>query len=50
MKSISEIISVLLIVIIVIALLGLVWYFLLGASKKGEFLIINSQCDPSTKL
>ena len=50
MKSISEIISVLLIVIIVIALLGLVWYFLLGVSKKGEFLIINSQCDPSTKI
>jgi flagellin-like protein len=44
MKAVSEILAVLLMIVIVIGLVGVLWYFMRGASRMGNFIIQDASC------
>jgi FlaG/FlaF family flagellin (archaellin) len=44
MKGISEVLAVLMMVVISVSLIGVVWYFISGATKKGSFSILDLRC------
>ncbi|MEM0480856.1 MAG: hypothetical protein QXQ14_01580 [Candidatus Aenigmatarchaeota archaeon] len=45
MKGISEVVAMLLMLVITIGLVGTVWYFLSGTTKRGNFQIIDVVCN-----
>lgn len=46
-KLISEVLAMILMVVIVVGLIGVVWFFISGIAKQGTFTVVDGWCNTS---